>query len=376
MALPSSIQGMDGILNSICLVTGGSGYLGQRICVALLKAGAKEVRTLDVAAFSGDTEAEPLLRRVRRVRGDVRSSADVCSAMAGCDTVFHTASYGMSGREMLNAARTRDVNLNGTATLLAAASTLGVRRFVFTSSYNTVFGGQRIVNGDETLPLYPPSLHWDEYSRTKALAERAVLTANAPALATCAVRAAAIYGPGETRHFPRIARLVSLGAVVFSVGPPSTRVDWVHGDDLARAHVLAAAALKPGSPACGAAYFINDGQPVNQTTFLLPLIHALGGRTPRLWVPVWMMLPIAYFVQCFCLLVWRLTRGRYIPSPLLLPAEVLKVGVTHTFSIDKARRELGYEPQIKQADGLRDTVAALLASRQAEADEAKRKKQR
>ena len=276
MSVPS-----DGLRGAVCLVTGGSGYLGQRICLALFAAGAREVRTLDLSPTQADVEDDKeaaLLARVRRFAGDVRSSADVCAAVTGCSVVFHAASYGMSGREMLDRRKTRSVNLDGTATVLAAAQTLGVARLVYTSTCNSVFGGKPIYNGDESLPMFPPSRHVDEYSRTKALAERAVLAAHdPPRLATCALRCAAIYGPGETRHFPRIARLASLGAVVFSIGRPSVRVDWVHGDDLAAAHVLAAIGLRPGGPAGGQNYFISDGQPVHQTTLLMPLIRACGG---------------------------------------------------------------------------------------------------
>ena len=74
----------------------------------------------------------------------------------------------------------------------------GVGRLVYCSTYNVVFGGQPIVCGDETLPYYPPHRHPDTYSRTKALAEQAVLAANGCPLAggkggclrTCAIRPA------------------------------------------------------------------------------------------------------------------------------------------------------------------------------------------
>ena len=353
---------MDGIKGTTCLVTGGSGYLGRCICAALLSAGAADVRTLDLTPPPADA---PLPRGVRAFTGDIRVPADVAAAMAGCDIVFHAASYGMSGREMLRRRLTRDVNVNGTLVVLAAASKLRVPRLVYTSTYNAVFGDAPIVNGDETLPLFPPSRHVDEYSTSKALAERAVLQASCEALGTCAVRPAAIYGPGEARHFPRIARLAAAGAVCFSVGPPSSLVDWVHGDNAALGHVLAAAALRPGGAARGQAYFISDGRPVNQTEFLRPLLDALGVRTPRVWLPVWLVLAVAYVIQIVCMLTWKLTG--YLPPPLLLPAEVLKVGVTHYFSIDKAKRELGYEPSVDPEQGMRDTVAALMARRAREA---------
>jgi nucleoside-diphosphate-sugar epimerase len=349
---------MDGIRGTTCLVTGGSGYLGRCICSALLAAGAAEVRSLDRAPPAPDA---PLPDGVRAFTGDIRAPADVAKAMTGCSLVIHCASYGMSGRQMLERKLTRQVNVNGTLVVLAAASKLGVTRLVYTSTYNAVFGDKPIVNGDETLPLFPPSRHADEYSCTKALAERAVLQANCDALGTCAIRPAAIYGPGEMRHFPRIARLAAAGAVCFSIGPPSTRVDWVHGESVAFAHVLAAAKLVPGGAARGQAYFISDDQPVNQTEFLRPLLTALGCRTPRIWIPVWLMHLLAYLIESFCVISWKLTG--YLPPPLLLPAEVLKVGVTHYFSIAKARRELGYEPRVDPEQGMRDTVAALMAMR-------------
>ena len=349
---------MEGIKGTRCLVTGGTGYLGRCICSALLSAGAAEVRTLDRVAPPADA---PMPRGVRVYTGDIRTPADVAAAMTGCDVVIHSASFGMSGREMLQLRMTRDVNIKGTVVVLAAALKLGVTRLVYTSTYNSVFGDKAIVAGDESLPLFPPSRHVDEYSRTKALAERAVLQANCDALGTCAIRPAAIYGPGEARHFPRIARLAAAGAVCFSVGPPSTLVDWVHGDSAASAHVLAAAALRLGGAARGQAYFISDDRPVNQTEFLRPLLTALGVRTPRIWLPVWLMLAVAYVIQIFCMISWRLTG--YLPPPLLLPAEVLKVGVTHYFSIAKARRELGYKPVVDPDEGMRATVAALMAKR-------------
>ncbi len=214
----------------------------------------------------------------------------------------------MSSREMLDRTKTRSINVDGTSVIIETAVACGVRRLVYTSTYNTVYGGKEIVNGDETMPLFPGK-HCDEYSRTKTIAELMVLAANSPrVISTCSIRPAAIYGPGEARHFPRIANLVAAGVAAFSVGPPSTRVDWVHGDSLARAHLLAAAALLPdprvggdadarevaasgGGVAAGQAYFISDNEPVNQTEFLLPLYRALGARAPVISVPVWLLLP-------------------------------------------------------------------------------------
>jgi nucleoside-diphosphate-sugar epimerase len=70
----------------------------------------------------------------------------------------------------------------------------------------------------------------DEYSRTKTIAEQAVLSPNPKCryanLKRCAIRPAAIFGPHEDRHMPRIVDLVRRGLVKTAIGRPDTLVDW------------------------------------------------------------------------------------------------------------------------------------------------------
>ncbi|KAK7501012.1 hypothetical protein BaRGS_00007892, partial [Batillaria attramentaria] len=85
-----------------------------------------------------------------------------------------------------------------------------VTRLVYTSTYNVVYGGQPIHNGDETLPYLSDDKFTDHYSKTKMLAEKKVMAANGQTtedgstLRCCALRLAGVYGPGEQRHIPRI----------------------------------------------------------------------------------------------------------------------------------------------------------------------------
>ena len=85
-------------------------------------------------------------------------------------------------------------------------------------------------------------------------------------LYTCAIRPAAIYGPGEERHLPRILRLAKLGLAFFRIGGPDVKTDWVYIDNLVLALILASMGLlddipdRKGTPvAAGQAYFICDG---------------------------------------------------------------------------------------------------------------------
>lgn len=115
---------------------------------------------------------------------------------------------------------------------------------------------------------------------------------------------------------------------------------------LPSAQVLAAKALTPehSHTAAGQAYFISDGTPVNNFTFLRPLIEGLGFTLPRrLWLPLWLMYALAWVLELGSRGVRAATGVKL--TPLLTRTEVVKCGVTHWFRIDKARRDLGYGPR-------------------------------
>lgn len=289
------------------------------------------------------------------VQGDIRIYDQVEQAMMGVDCVFHIASYGMSGREQLNRQLIEAVNVQGTRNVLKACVECKVPRLVYTSTFNVVFGGQTIENGNESLPYLPLHLHPDHYSRTKSLAEMAVLKANGATLKdncgllrTCALRPAGIYGPGEQRHLPRIVRYIEKGIFRFVYGKPNSLVEFVHVDNLVSAHELAAEALAPKKQhrSAGQAYFISDGRPVNNFEFFRPLIEGLGYSYPKLRLPI----SLIYFFAFLTEMVHHLIGPWYNFQPLLTRTEVYKTGVTHYFSMSKAKAELGYEPQEHSLD--------------------------
>lgn len=300
--------------------------------------------------FDVSTPTQEMPEGVTFVQGDVRHISELERAVQGMACVFHIASYGMSGREQLNHRCIEDVNVRGTENIIRACRKNGVLKLVYTSTYNVVFGGQVIENGNESLPYLPLHLHPDHYSRTKALAEMKVLEANGTfsedsqgVLRTCALRPAGIFGPGEQRHLPRIVRYIEQGWFRFVYGDPSSLVDFVHVDNLVLAHILAAEAL--GAPrehvAAGQAYFISDGRPVNNFEFFRPLVEDLGYAFPTLCLPLSFVYFFAFLTEMVHFVVGRL----YNFQPLLTRTEVYKTGVTHYFSLEKAKKELGYKPE-------------------------------
>ncbi|MED6206400.1 hypothetical protein PIB30_026345 [Stylosanthes scabra] len=369
-----------GIQGKVFVVTGGLGFVGAALCLELLRRGATEVRAFDLRLSSPFSHALHK-KGVRCIQGDVVRKEDVERALRGADCVFHLAAFGMSGKEMLRIGRVDEVNITGTRHVLDACLDFGITRLVYCSTYNVVFAGQPIVNGDETLPYFPIDEHAvDSYGRSKSIAEQLVLKnnnnsgKNKKRLYTCAVRPAAIYGPGEDRHLPRIISMAKLGLLFFRIGDHNVKSDWVFVDNLVLALILASMGLLDDNDegkekekgnklpkAAGQAYFISDGLPVNTFEFIEPLLTGLDYQLPRRWLSVDLALVIAkiswvvYTVLLLCppwLLNWR-----WLPQPFILPAEVHKVGVTHYFSCLKAKEEIGYVPKVSSKEGMASTIS-------------------
>ncbi|XP_077215673.1 NAD(P)-binding Rossmann-fold superfamily protein [Tasmannia lanceolata] len=372
----------EGIEGNIFVVTGGCGFVGSALCLELIRRGAREVRSFDLRKSSPWT-LDLDKSGVRCIQGDVCQKKDVERALRGTDCVFHLAAYGMSGKEMLQVGHVDAVNITGTCNILDTCLEFGVRRLVYVSTYNVVFGGKEIVSGNEALPYFPIDNHVDSYARSKSVAEQLVLKTsgrpskrkNGAPLYTCAIRPAAIYGPGEERHLPRIISLAKMGLLPFKIGEVSVKTDWVYVDNLVLALLLASMGLldnipgKEGHPiAAGQPYFISDGSPVNTFEFIRPLMRSLECDMPNTTVAVPHALFLARIFEAIYTMLYPCLNRSWLPQPLLLPAEVYKVGVTHYFSYLKAKQELGYIPTVTPRVGMAATISYWQEKKRKELD--------
>jgi len=321
------------------LVIGVSGMLGFEIASQLVAAG-KQVRILDLQA-----PPEPVCDFHP---GDVRSREDVIAACAGLgpdDVVFQTAAAVWDVRTPARVFE--DVNVGGNRMVLEVCRELGLRRLVHTSTIDVVVDGRRpIVDGDESLP-YPERLPKDAYSRTKIAAEQLVLAADSPELATCALRPVGMYGPRDRYHLGTIVATAKKGNK-FRLGNGSARFSHAYSENVAHAHVLAAAHLFPGSQVAGKAYFIGDHYPAeNFFDFMEPYLEALGLPVPRRAIPY----PVAYALARLAEFV--------APTSNLNRFAVIQTCVDHTYRHDRAERDFGYRPLVCREEAFRRSLADL-----------------
>jgi nucleoside-diphosphate-sugar epimerase len=246
----------------------------------------------------------------------------------------------MSGISQLprHAETMEEVNIQGLKNVIEIAASIGVKAIVYTSTYNVVFGGEPIKDGDEDLEYFPLSRHVDNYSKTKSIAEQILLTADRKnGMRTCSLRLAGVMGPMEERHLPRIVDNIDKRRLVINyMDEGGAVVDFVGIQNVVQAHVRAALKLLDDPSEVGGAYFISDGVPINNMEYFRPLIKARGRSYPRLYIPMIVMFIIVCIIEFMA--------NMLNISPLLTRAELFKTGVSHYFSIKKAQKDFSYRP--------------------------------
>lgn len=128
-----------------------------------------------------------------------------------------------------------------------------------------------------------------------------------------------------------------------SVGCGTTMQSLYIGNG-AWAHVVAAQRLLDDSDSAlgGQVYYIGDHSPVcSMTNFQKQFLHPMGFKVVPVGIPIFVLMLLAYFVEFVCLL---LSFVRIDVPSVFNRSSVRFFKVSHSFSWEKARQELGYEP--------------------------------
>jgi nucleoside-diphosphate-sugar epimerase len=323
------------------LVTGGGGFLGGFVVRKLLARG-DAVRSFTRTAYPWLAELG-----VEQVHGDLSDADAVATAVAGCDVVIHTAAKaGIWGRP----ADFHATNVVGTENVLAACRRHGVTRLVYTSTPSVVHGGGDLEGADESAP-YPAEYEAD-YPRTKAAAEKLVLAADGPDLATVALRPHLIWGPGDPHLIPRMVQRARAGRLK-RIGTRPVTVDVTYVDNAADAHLLAADRVAPGSAVAGKAYFVSNGEPVDLWEFVNRVLAAAGVPPVTRAVSVWKAKLAGRVLE-------RVYRALGLAGePPMTRFVASQLSTSHWYDISAAKRDLGYEPRVTIEEGLKRLAAAM-----------------
>lgn len=324
------------------VVTGGGGFVGRHLVSALAARGDR-VLNIDLRAPE-DLPGE-------LVRADITDPKAVRDAIAGADVVFHNASAVHTKQTHVDLVRR--VNVDGTQNVIDACRAVGVRKLVYVSSGSVVYEGRDIENGDESLPY--PRTSQAPYADAKIEAEKRVLAANDASLATISLRPHVIFGPHDGRFLPAVIAHAKAGRLRVQVGRGTWLSDYTYVENLVDALLAAGERLEPGAPVAGRAYFITNGEPMPFWDFVRHVLARLGLPPIRWAVPHQLVYAIASVKEGF-----EALRGAEVsPEDGLTRFAIRYMCTHHYFSIERARRELGYDPKVSVREGIERTCRFL-----------------
>ena len=304
------------------LVTGGAGFIGSSLVREIVSRG-EEARVLDNFSTGKRENLHPFSGRIEVLEGSVDDPRLVERAMEGVDYVLHQAALPSVQRSVESPLESNASNLTGTLVLLEAARRAKVRRFVYASS-SSVYGDSPTLPKVETMPTDPLSpyavgkLGGELYCRVFHRLHH---------LETVSLRYFNVFGPGQSPDsqyaavLPRFIAALKAGESPVIYGDGRQTRDFTYIQNVVQANLAACAA---GREAAGESFNIAFGARVSLLE-LLEKMAALRGIPAQ---------P-------------RFEAGR-------------KGDVRDSLAdVGKARRLLGYRPEVSLDEGLRRTLEAL-----------------
>lgn len=315
------------------LITGAGGFIGSHLVDSQLEQG-HDVRALDLHLdLLRHQTSHPHLEAMR---GDITDDNLLKKVVEGIDVVYHLASAHLD--VSLSDEHYRRVNVDATLALLRAAKQAGVKRFVHCSSVG-VIGDVENPPADETTVCHPTNI----YERTKLEGEKAAIDfARRTGFAVVVMRPAWVYGPRCPRT-AKLMRTISKGRFLF-FGKGQNMRHPVYISDAVRGLELCASA-----EGVNGEVFIIAGENAVQVSELIGVMSAeLGVRPPKLHLPVTLGLLGGYSLEVAFKLI-----GKQPPFSRRSVDFFLK---HNAYEIDKAKRMLGYQPQVDLRTGMQETI--------------------
>jgi len=319
--------------NDTLLVTGATGMLGGAVVRRAVAAGYRVQ-----AMVRPNSDRSPLAGLpVEYIQADLTDPETLPDALAGADLVVHTAAQVGDWGPV---EKYRAVNVVALEHMLTAAEHHGrLRRWIHISSVGVYPPGHHY-GTDESVARDMSGL--DGYTQTKAEAEVVVQQhVEQHGLPAVVLRPGFLYGPGERHGLRRMVDKLQAGKMKF-IGPGDKLFHNTYVDNLVDAIFLALE--KPGIE--GQTYNILDARLVTRQEFIHTMADYLGKPHPG-HVPEWLAQLLVRPIERIARL-----RGRQTTPPLTNNM-IRYMTYNLDFSIEKAKRELGYEPKVDFREGIR-----------------------
>lgn len=310
-------------------VTGGSGFIGGHLIASLLRRGFK-VKAL------AHCSPLPTMNKLEAVRGDICDRERLERALEGVDILFHLASA--LGSAVIGPTEFRRINVKGTESILEAARRNGVSRVIHVSSAGVFGAVKRGEVATESSPPKPITI----YDRTKLEGERIAISFAQKGMDVVVLRPGWAYGSGDRRTF-KLIKAVCTGRFIMVTRGKGLQTP-VYIDDLVNGIHLAA---EKGNR--GGTYHLAGREILTVGEMVRTIASACGKKPSRLFIPLLPAHLVAWFLE-----------AAYTPFRREAPFNRSKLSFfihSKPLSIEKAKDELGFSPEVDFRGGITRTVA-------------------
>lgn len=318
-------------------ITGATGYIGRQVALHLANKGHV------LHAIVRSPKKAQLLQHpnIALFEGDLHQPEQLSAAATGCDVCLHAAAYAAIYTKQIELFE--EININGTKNVFNAAKTAGIKRFILISSAG-IYGPSE---GD--IPVTENSVRkttfFNEYERTKAIADDWVLEQNSPEMTTLSLNLTRVYGPGQLTEANAGTRLIQQVIQGWRIIPGDGKNigNYVFIDDVVQA---CENALTLGN---GGNRYIIGGENLSFDEYFGAVKQATNARQKMIYTPVWLIMAVSYVM---------LLLAHFGRTPLITPQWAKRYMKNWILDSTKAQTELNHIPTAFKV-GVKQTVAWL-----------------
>jgi len=318
------------------LITGATGFIGKHLLQQLIEKGhfcrclVRRSTDLDNLFYHPNVEL---------FQGDVTKAETLKNIGNGIDVVYHLAAAGHVASVSEEDLKVFfELNVQGTKNIITACGQNGVKRFIHFSS-TAAIGLIRKPVIDESVPCNPQT----PYQRSKYESELSALEEGKKnGMGVVVLRPCMVYGSGGKGEFLKICRLIKKG-IFPRVGLGKNLTPIVHVQDVVQAAVKALQARKSGEVYLIASEFSPPLADLHNY-----ITESLNIKRIYFYVPFW----VAYLIAC--LLEKKAAINE--KTPIVSRKNIISITTGRTFDISRAKKELRYNPSIRLAKGIKETV--------------------
>lgn len=315
------------------VITGGTGFLGKRLCEKLLELG------YNVKALGRDENIGEQLKNIGIDfdKVDLLEREKLENSFDGADIVFHCAAKSSLWGDYDDF---YNVNVIGTKNVIDGVKNKNVKRLIYISS-PTIYYNNKDLNNFKNYDEKPDKFV-NYYAQTKWYGQEEIDKAFGSGVNTISIIPRGIFGPGDTSVFPRLLR-VNEGFGVPLINNGKHLIELTYVDNVVDSLILC---VNSDEETFGKKYFITNGETFEFKKIMTKVFDKLGVKTKFKKRSYIKMKVIAWILENS----YRLFKIK--GEPILTRYSVEILYRNQTFDMTNTIKELGYKPRISVEEGI------------------------